>query len=101
MMIEFFKDEMTLNMTLIECDSMVISNILVSCVIGPEEKLWPSMISTPTNVTFFTKTNLCCYTNSLSTKHIDSPKSNNAWIFIIVDLLHLTMTNNKKLGVGY
>jgi hypothetical protein len=36
----------------------------------------------------------------LSTKHVDAPKSNIVWIFIIMDLLHLTMTNNKKLSVG-
>jgi len=40
MMIGFFEDKMTLNMTLIECDPMLVSNALVSCVTSLEEKLW-------------------------------------------------------------
>jgi len=39
MMIGFFGDEMTLNTTLLECDPMLISNTLASCVIGHEERL--------------------------------------------------------------
>jgi hypothetical protein len=39
MMIVFVKDEMTLKTTLLICDLMVISNVLVSCVIGFEERL--------------------------------------------------------------
>jgi hypothetical protein len=78
MMIGFFKDKMTLNMTLLKCDPMVISNTLVSCVTSHEERLQLLVISTPTNVTFFTKANLCCCTNSLSTKHAYAPKLNNA-----------------------
>ncbi len=104
MMIGFFKDKMTLNMalnmTLIECDSMVVSNALVSCVTSLEEKLWLSLTSTPIDVIFFNKVNLCCCTNSLSTKHVNALESSNVWIFIIMDLLHLTMTHNKKLNVG-
>jgi hypothetical protein len=42
--IGFFGDEMKLNTTLLECDPMVISNALVSCVIGLEEKLRLLMI---------------------------------------------------------
>jgi hypothetical protein len=38
MMIGFFKDEMTLNTTLLKCDPMVISNALVSCVTSLEER---------------------------------------------------------------
>jgi hypothetical protein len=47
MMIGSFEDKMTLNTTLLKCDLMVISNTLVSCVIGPKEKFLTSMISTP------------------------------------------------------
>jgi hypothetical protein len=36
----------------------------------------------------------------LSTKHVNALESSNVWIFIIMDLLHLTMTHNKKLNVG-
>ncbi len=51
-------------------------------------------------MTFFTKANLCC-TNSLSTKHTNAQGSNNIWVFIVMDLLQLIMTSNKKLGVGF
>ncbi len=101
MMIGFFGDEMTLNTTLLECDPMLISNTLASCVIGHEERLWLSMTSIPISVTFFTKANLCCCTNSLSTKHVDAPESSNVWVFIVMDLLHLIMIGNKKLGVRF
>jgi hypothetical protein len=39
MMIGFFGEEMTLKMTLLECDPMVISNALVSCVTSPKKKI--------------------------------------------------------------
>jgi len=78
MMIGFFGDKMTLNTTLIKCDLMVISNALVPCVIGHEEILQMSVTSTPIDVIFFTKANLCYCTNSLSIKHANAPKSNNA-----------------------
>jgi hypothetical protein len=39
MMIGFVKDEMTQKTTLLICDPMVISNVLVSCVTGLEERL--------------------------------------------------------------
>ncbi len=78
MMIRFFGDEMTLNMTLLECNPMVTSNTLVSwCVIGLKERLWLSMISFPTNVTILYKAKLCCHINSLLTKHPNAVESNN------------------------
>jgi hypothetical protein len=77
MMIGFFGDKMTLNTTLLKYDLMVISNTLVSCVIGLKENFRTSMISTPINVIFFTKAKFCYYTNSLSIKHTDAPESNN------------------------
>jgi len=58
------------------------------------------MISTITNVTFFTKENLCC-TNSLLMKHIDALKLNNVWVFIVVDLLHLITIGSRKQSVGF
>jgi hypothetical protein len=39
MMIGFVRDEMTLKTTLLVCDPIVISDALVSCVIGLKEKL--------------------------------------------------------------
>jgi hypothetical protein len=69
MMIGFFEDEMTSNTTLLKCDLMVMSNTLVSCVIGPKEIFRTLMISIPINVIFFTKANLCCCINFLSIKH--------------------------------
>jgi len=50
-------------------------NVLVSCVIGFDERLQPSMTLINTNVFFATKANLCCHTNSLSMKHANAPKS--------------------------
>jgi hypothetical protein len=38
MMIRFVVDEMILKITLFVCDPMVISNVLVSCVIGFEKR---------------------------------------------------------------
>jgi hypothetical protein len=38
MMIRFVADEMILKITLLVCDPMVISNALVSCVIGFEKR---------------------------------------------------------------
>jgi hypothetical protein len=95
--IGFFWDEMKLNTTLLECDPMVISNALVSCVIGLEKRLQLLMISIPTNVTFFTKANLCCCISSLSTKHVDALKSRIVQVFVVMDLLHLIMISNNKL----
>jgi hypothetical protein len=39
MMIGFVENEMTLKTISLVCDSMVISNALVSCIIGLAEKL--------------------------------------------------------------
>jgi hypothetical protein len=50
---------------------------LVLWMINPNERLWPSMISTDTGVFFSIKTNLYCHTNSLSIKHVDALKSKN------------------------
>jgi hypothetical protein len=44
-------------------------------VTNPNEKFRLSMISIGINVFFFTKANLYCYTNFLSMKHVDAPKS--------------------------
>jgi hypothetical protein len=80
---------------------MVISNTLVSCVISPYESLQLLMTSIPSSVTFFAKANLCCCTNSLSTKHVDALESSNVQVFIVVNLLHLIMIGNKKLNVRF
>jgi hypothetical protein len=47
MMIRFVGDEMTLKTTLLVCDPMVISNALVSCVIGFKKKLQLSLTLMP------------------------------------------------------
>jgi hypothetical protein len=49
MMIGFVKDEMTSETTLVECNLVVISNVLVSCIIGPKEKFW-LLITSPTSI---------------------------------------------------
>ncbi len=38
MMIRFVGDEMILKITLLVCDPMEISNVLVSCIIGLEKR---------------------------------------------------------------
>jgi hypothetical protein len=47
MMIRFVGYEMTLKTTLLVCDPMVISNALVSCVIGFKKKLQLSLTLMP------------------------------------------------------
>jgi hypothetical protein len=59
-MVGFVREEMTLKTTLLVCDPMVISNSLVSCIIGLEKKFRPSITSTAIGVIFFTKGNLSC-----------------------------------------
>jgi hypothetical protein len=78
MMIGFVGDEMTLKITLLFCDSIVIINALVSCIIGHEEKFRPLITLTATNVDFSTNVKLCCCTNSLLMKHADALESKNA-----------------------
>jgi len=34
-------------------------------------------------------------------KHVDAPKSKNAWVHIVVDLTPLIMMGNKKQAVGF
>lgn len=72
MIIGLFKDEITLKVTLLMCNPTIISNILISSLEGVEKKLQPSMTSTGTSISFFTKTNLSCCINPLSMKHIDA-----------------------------
>jgi hypothetical protein len=69
MMIGCVGDEMTLKITLLLCDPMMVSNALVSCITCPKKIVQPSMISTSIKVAFFTNANLCCRTKSLWMKH--------------------------------
>jgi hypothetical protein len=101
MTIGFVEDEMTLKATLLLCVLIVISTILVSCITCPKKILQPLMTSTRTNVLFFMKIILCHGTSSLLMKHADAPKSSNALISIIMDLLYLIMVGNKKQGIGF
>ncbi len=71
---QLIKGEMTLKPILLLCDPIVIINALVSYVTGLEERFWPSIILTATNVTFSTNAKSCCHTNSLLMKHVDAPK---------------------------
>ncbi len=50
---------------------------------------------------FSTKANLYCHTNSLGMKHGDAPKLKNVLASIVTSLLHLTMINTNKHGVGF
>jgi hypothetical protein len=99
-MIGFVGDEMTLKITLIVCNPMVIYNALVTYVISSKERLWPLITSIATSMVFFTKGNLSCCTNSLSMKHVNASKSSNASIFVVMDLLHFIAIDNKKQDVG-
>jgi hypothetical protein len=58
MMIGFVEDEMTLRTILVECNSMVISNALVSCVTSPKKKFQLLMILIAISV--ITITNCAC-----------------------------------------
>ncbi len=73
MMIGFVRDEMTLKTTLLLCDPIVTVNTLVSCVKGPKERFWPSIILITIGVAFSTNAKLCCHTHSLSMKYVDAP----------------------------
>ncbi len=101
MITRFFGDEMTLKTTLLMCEPMVTFDALVSCVIGPDERFWPSTTSTGTSVPFSTRTNLYCCTNSLSIKRAYALKSRNAWASIVTSLLHLTMIGTNNHGARF
>jgi hypothetical protein len=58
------------------------------------------MISNITIMILFVKANLCCHANFLTTKHVDEPKLNNAWMLIVLNFLHLIMIGNRLQGVG-
>jgi len=91
MMTWFLGNEMTLKTTLLVWEPMVRSNALVTWVIGLDEKLQPLMTSIDINVFFSIRSNLYCYTNSLSMKQVDVPESISVWASIVISLLHLTM----------
>jgi hypothetical protein len=74
MMIGLIKGEMTLKPILLMCDPIVIINVLVSCVISPEERFRLSIILITTNVVFSTNTKSCCHIKPLLMKHVDAPK---------------------------
>jgi hypothetical protein len=99
-MTRFLKDKMTLKTNMMVWEPMATIKGLVSCVICLDERLWPSMTSTNTNVLFSIITNLYCHTSSLSIKHVDMPESKSVWASIITSLLHFTMIGTKKHGVG-
>jgi len=98
MMIGFVKDEMTLKTTLLVCDPIVISDALVSCVIGLKEKLWLSLTFTTANMVFFTKGSLSCHTNSLLLKH-GNAQSNQTTLQFLLSWIYYTsswlVTRNK------
>ncbi len=77
MMTRFFGDETTLKTILLMCDPIVISNALVSYVIGLEEKFQLLMSSIGIGLSFSTKANLCCWTNYLLMKNAYALKSIN------------------------
>jgi hypothetical protein len=53
MMTRFFGDEMTLKTILLMCDPIITSNVLVSCVIGLEEKFQLLMTSIGIGLSFY------------------------------------------------
>ncbi len=79
---------------------VVTSNDQVSCVIGPNERLLPSMTSIGTGVLFSTRANFYCHINSLSIKHVNALKSRSVWASIITNLLHLIMIGTKNMVLG-
>ncbi len=75
MMTIFFKEEMTLKMTLLMWKPMATFNALISCVTSSDERFWPLMTSIRTNVFTFTKANLYYYINFLLMKHVNALES--------------------------
>jgi hypothetical protein len=69
----FLGHEMTLMTTLLVWEPMATSNGLVSCVIGFDERLRPSMTLISIGVLFSIEANLYCCTNSFYIKHVDAP----------------------------
>jgi hypothetical protein len=59
-MTRFFADEMTLETILLMCDPIVISNVLVSCVIGLEEKFQLLMTSIGIGLSFYVVGPIIC-----------------------------------------
>jgi len=74
MMIGLIKGELILKPILLLCDTIVIINVLVSCVIGPEERFRLLIILITTSVVFSTNIKSCCHTKPLLMKHVDAPK---------------------------
>jgi hypothetical protein len=101
MMIRFVKDEMTLKITFLLCDLIVIVNVLGSCAIAFEKRCQPSIILTTACVAFSTNAKLRCRTNFLSLKHANVFESRSAWVHIVVDLPPLIVMGNKNQGVGF
>ncbi len=101
MMTIFLINEMTLKTTLLMWKPMVTFNALVSCAIGPNDKLWPSMTLIKTNVFFSTKANLYCCTNFLLMKHVDVLELRCVWASIVISLSHLTMIGTNKHVAGF
>ncbi len=98
--IGFVEDEMTLKATLFVCVSIIISKALVSCVIGLEERLRPSMTPIAIGVLFFMTIILCHCTNSFFMKHIDALESSNASISIAMDSSYFIMIGNRNKVLG-
>ncbi len=96
MMTGFVENEMTLKTTLLLCDSIVIVNVLVSCITGLEKRFQLSITLIATGVTFSTNVKLCCLTNSLSMKHVDAHESKSVWVRTIMDLPPLIVMGNIK-----
>ncbi len=65
MMIGFVEDEIRFRTILLECNSLVIFNALVSCVTSPKKKFQLLMISIAINVITITK----CACGSLIPMH--------------------------------
>jgi len=100
MIIGFVEDEMTLKITLLLCDLIVIVNVLGSCTIGFENMFQPSITLTTTCVALSTNAKLCCHTNFLLLKHADAFESRSAWVRTIIDLPLLIVMGNKKQGAS-
>jgi hypothetical protein len=101
MMIQFVEDEMILKITMLLCDPIVIVNGLVSCIISLEKRFRPLITLTSIGVAFFTNTKLCCHTNSLLMKHVNTLESKIVWVHTIMDLPPLIVMGNKKQGVSF
>ena len=88
---------MTLNVMILWCCSITISNGVVSWVTSSNTRGLPSITSTGIECLFVTKGSLWRSIKSLSIKHVEALESNKVWILIILESIY-TISGTIKQG---